>query len=147
MTLCESVGLCVAGKRSFDGCGFRSGCPVVSAHGCDTVNHAAITHARRHLHGRCTHTHTHICSPRHSCAKKQTVCMCTLLLCCFFFQKKKKRFNLLFYLKEDCLSHDCLARFRELYFPSATSCKVHSNYDCTFGNDYSYHMMGSAASA
>lgn len=45
VTLCESGRLCVAGKRSFDGCGFRSGCPVVSAHGCDTVNHAAITHA------------------------------------------------------------------------------------------------------
>lgn len=71
VTLCESVGLCVAGKRSFDGCGFRSGCPVVSAHGCDTVNHAAITHARRHLHGRCTHRHTR--SRRHSCAKEQTV--------------------------------------------------------------------------
>lgn len=59
MTLCESVRLYVAGKRSFGGCGFRSGCPVVSAHGCDTVNHAAITHGRRRLHGHNTHTHTH----------------------------------------------------------------------------------------
>lgn len=135
MTLCESVGLCVAGKRSFDGCGFRSGCPVVSAHGCDTVNHAAITHARRHLHGRCTHRHTS--SRRHSCAKKQTLLLSP---------PQKKIFNLLFSFKEDCLSHDCSARLNELYFPLATSCKVHSNYDCTFGNDYSYHMMGSAAS-
>ena len=59
MTLCESVRLDVAGKRSFDGCGFRSGCPVASAHSCDTVNHAAITHAHRHLHGHGSHTHTH----------------------------------------------------------------------------------------
>lgn len=55
MTLCESVSLCVSGKRNFDGCGFRSGCPVVTAHSCDTVNHAAITHAHRHLHGHSTH--------------------------------------------------------------------------------------------
>lgn len=143
MTLCESVGLCVAGKRSFDGCGFRSGCPVVSAHGCDTVNHAAITHARRHLHGRCTHRHTR--SRRHSFAEKQTVHLHFVALL-LPPRSPKKRFNLLFSLKEDSLSHDCLARLNELYFPLATSCKVHSNYDCTFGNDYSYHMMGSAAS-
>lgn len=60
MTLCESARLCVAGKRSFGGCGFRSGCPVVSAHGCDTVNHAVITHAHRRFHGQGTPTHTHI---------------------------------------------------------------------------------------
>lgn len=63
-----------------------------------------------------------------------------------YFPPPKKIFNLLFSFKEDCLSRDCSARLNELYFPLATSCKVHSNYDCTFGNDYSYHMMGSAAS-
>lgn len=55
MTLGESVRLYVAGKRSFDGCGFRSGCPVASAHSCDTVNHAVVTHAHRRLHGHGTH--------------------------------------------------------------------------------------------
>lgn len=130
MTLCESVGLCVAGKRSFDGCGFRSGCPVVSVHGCDTVNHAAITHACNRLHGRCTRRHTQ---------RQQTLLCCACGLCDFFPPTQKNQFK-------DCLSHDCLARSNRLYFPLATSCKVHSNYDCTFGNDYSYHMMGSAAS-
>lgn len=76
MTLCESVGLYVAGKRSFDGCGFRSGCPVVSAHGCDTVNHAAITHAHRHLHGRGAHN-TDIRVQKH-----RPLCACALLLLC-----------------------------------------------------------------
>lgn len=62
------VGLDVAGKRSFDGCGFRSGCPVLSAHGCDTVNHAVITHAQGRLHGHGAHGHTHTHTRRHAYA-------------------------------------------------------------------------------
>lgn len=89
VTLCESVGLCVAGKRSFDGCGFRSGCPVVSAHGCDTVNHAAITHACRHLHGRCTHRHTHTQPQTFLC--KKTDCACALCYFSAFFSWKKEK--------------------------------------------------------
>lgn len=57
MTLCEGV----AGKRSLDGCGFRSGCPVVTVYGCDILNHATISHSDTHigLHELGTHTHTH----------------------------------------------------------------------------------------
>lgn len=61
VTLCESVRLYVAGKSSFGGCGFRSGCPVVAVCSCDTVNHAAITHAHRRFHGHGTQTHTQTC--------------------------------------------------------------------------------------
>ena len=82
MTLCESAGLYVAGKRSFGGCGFRSGCPVVSVHGCDTVNHAVITHAQRRLHGHGTHTYTQTCacSYRHSCVLSCSVTQRHVLL-------------------------------------------------------------------
>lgn len=70
VTLCESVRLDVAGKRSFDGCGFRSGCPVASAHSCDTLNHAAITRTQISPWAWLTYTHT------------QT-CLCTYKLSCF----------------------------------------------------------------
>lgn len=83
VTLCESVSLCVSGKRNLDGCGFRSGCPVVTAHSCDTVNHAAITHAHRHLHGHSTHTDMRMQIQDFACA-------CAFLLSHTHFLKKNK---------------------------------------------------------
>lgn len=126
VTLCESVRLYVAGKRSFDGCGFRSGCPVVSAHGCDTVNHAVITHARRCLHRHNTHTHAH--TDLHM-QLEEFLCMCTFLSC--------QRETDIFFVTWLCciIKKKSLAEIRKAVSYVFTSWKAHRNYDCTTGND------------
>lgn len=107
MTLCESVRFCVARKRSFDGCGFRSGCPVVSAHSCDTLNHAVITHAHRCLHGHGTHKHKNA----EKLHVKTDIHRCIRTLSCFFEERAECGI-----FSQRKMIHSCLARIRSFFF-------------------------------
>lgn len=103
-----------------------------------------------------SHTHTdvsmdmaHIHTRRHAYANPDS---CVCVLSCSVSYKHVFKWNhvMWFFFYYTCLSlFDCFSsriNYDDLTFFMTHPERFHSNYDCTTGNDWGYHMMGSTGS-